>query len=150
MPEGAKEHGCSLWPRSAAFQCAALVVSIAAPLLAGAGPSARTANFTVEAPSREVAERVAEHAEVCRTYIAKAWLGHELENWPRPCPIRVRLTDGEAGGITSFGFNQGRVTDQQMTVEGRLDRILASATPARGDAYDFRELFRRSDAALGR
>lgn len=111
------------------FNALALVVSIAAPLLAGAGPSARTANFTVEAPSREVAERVAQHAEVCRTYIAKAWLGRELENWPRPCPIRVRLTDGEAGGITSFGFNQGRVTDQQMTVEGRLDRILASALP---------------------
>src|SRR5262249_37935941 len=27
------------------------------------------------------------------------------------------------------GFRQGRVTDQSMTVEGRLDRILASALP---------------------
>ena len=31
--------------------------------------------------------------------------------------------------MTSFGFHQGRVTDQRMTVEGRLDRILASALP---------------------
>ncbi len=61
--------------------------------------------------------------------IAQAWLGHDLPTWSTPCPIRVKLTDGEAGGLTSFGFNQGRVTDQSMTVEGRLDRILASALP---------------------
>jgi hypothetical protein len=107
----------------------ALVISGVVPLLAGAGVAVRTTNFTVEAPTREVAERVARHAEVCRTQIAKMWLGHELENWSKPCPIKVRITSGEAGGVTSFGFNQGRVTDQQMTVEGRLDRILASALP---------------------
>jgi hypothetical protein len=39
------------------------------------------------------------------------------------------VTPGEAGGLTSFGFHQGRVTDQSMTVEGRLDRILASSLP---------------------
>ena len=43
--------------------------------------------------------------------------------------MKVRLTRGEAGGLTSFGFAQGRVTDQSMSVEGRLDRILASAIP---------------------
>ena len=46
-----------------------------------------------------------------------------------PCPIQVKLTGGEAGGVTSFGFSRGRVSDQDMTVEGRLDRILASALP---------------------
>jgi len=97
------------------------------PFLAGA--SFRSANFTVEAPSREVAQRVAERAEVCRTTIARAWLGHDLPTWSAPCPIRVKLTSGEAGGLTSFGFNSGHVTDQSMTVEGRLDRILASAVP---------------------
>ena len=61
--------------------------------------------------------------------IAKAWLGRELPAWPTPCPIRVKLTAGEAGGLTSFGFNNGRVTDQSMVVEGRIDRILASALP---------------------
>lgn len=97
------------------------------PLLAGA--SARTTNFVVEASSTEVARQIAERAEACRRDIAVAWLGQELPNWPRPCPIRVQLTRGEAGGLTSFGFHLGRVTDQSMKVEGRLERILASAIP---------------------
>jgi hypothetical protein len=97
------------------------------PVLAGA--SFRSTNFAVDAPSREIAQRVAERAEACRSSIAKAWLGHELAAWTRPCPIKVRVTAGEAGGLTSFGFGQGRVTDQAMTVEGRVDRILASAIP---------------------
>jgi len=97
------------------------------PLLAGA--SHRTANFVVEAPTAEVARRVCEHAEACRTKIAKAWLGHELEAWATPCPIRVKVTAGEAGGLTSFGFRDGKVTDQAIVVEGRVERILASAIP---------------------
>lgn len=97
------------------------------PLLAGA--SARTPNFAVEAPTAEAAQAVARHAESCRRTIAQAWLGQELPPWPTPCPIRVKLTAGEAGGLTSFGFDRGRVSDQRMTVEGRLDRILASALP---------------------
>jgi hypothetical protein len=105
----------------------ALLAAGVVPLLTGA--SFRSTNFTVEAPSREVAQRVAEQAELCRINIARAWLGHDLPLWTTSCPIRVRLTAGEAGGLTSFGFNNGRVTDQSMTVEGRLDRILASAIP---------------------
>ena len=97
------------------------------PFLGGA--SYRTTNFAVEANSPDVARKVAEHAELCRTTIAQAWLGHDLANWKTPCPVRVRLTAGEAGGLTSFGFHQGRVSDQSMTVEGRLDRVLASALP---------------------
>lgn len=93
------------------------------------GASYRSTNFIVDAPTREVAQRVGERAESCRLAIARAWLGHDLPNWERPCPIKVRLTSGEAGGVTSFGFHQGHVTDQTMTVEGRLDRILASALP---------------------
>jgi hypothetical protein len=99
------------------------------PFLGGASASHRSTNFVVEAPTRESARRVAEHAEQCRATIARAWLGHDLPNWKVPCPVRVRLTLGEAGGLTSFGFHQGRVTDQSITVEGRLDRILASALP---------------------
>ena len=97
------------------------------PLLAGA--SFRSANFAVDAPTREIAQRVAERAEECRITISKAWLSRELPTWTTPCPVRVVITQGEAGGLTSFGFHQGRVTDQRMTVEGRLDRILASAIP---------------------
>lgn len=97
------------------------------PLLGGA--SYRTPNFVVEAPTAEVARSVADHAETCRTAIARQWLGRELAPWSTPCPIRVKLTQGEAGGVTSFGFNRGKVSDQDMVVEGRLDRILASALP---------------------
>ena len=97
------------------------------PLLCGA--SVRSTNFVVEAPNLSIAQAVAEHAETYRVKIAKAWLGKELPPWPAPCPIRVKLTRGEAGGLTSFGFNHGRVTDQSMVVEGRIDRILASALP---------------------
>ncbi len=108
---------------------APLGLALILPFLGGASASYRSTNFVVEAATRETARRVAEHAELCRATIARAWLGHELANWRTPCPIRVKLTMGEAGGLTSFGFHQGRVTDQSMTVEGRLDRILASALP---------------------
>ncbi len=104
-----------------------LAVLACLPLLMGA--SARTTNFTVDASSTQVAEQVARRAEECRKQIALAWLGHTLPDWPRPCPIRVKLTGGEAGGLTSFGFHRGKVTDQTMQVEGRLERILASAIP---------------------
>jgi hypothetical protein len=112
----------------------AQTVSTIAPLLLAlvpflGGASFRSTNFIVDAQNREVAQQVAERAESCRATIARAWLGRDLPNWERPCPIKVRLTSGEAGGVTSFGFHQGRVTDQTMTVEGRLDRILASALP---------------------
>lgn len=93
------------------------------------GAAHRTTNFMVEAPTADVARQVGEHAEACRISIARSWLGHELPAWSVPCPIRVKLTRGEAGGLTSFGFHRGKVSDQSMTVEGRLDRILASSLP---------------------
>jgi hypothetical protein len=114
------------WTAQSRFYIFPLIL-VLVPCLGGA--SYRSTNFIVDAPRREVAQRVAERAESCRVTIARAWLGHEIRDWERPCPIKVRLTAGEAGGVTSFGFHQGRVTDQTMTVEGRLDRILASALP---------------------
>jgi hypothetical protein len=99
------------------------------PGLTGASYSHRTTNFVVEATSPDVARQVGEHAEICRVSIAQAWLGHELPPWSTPCPIKVKITRGEAGGLTSFGFSRGKVSDQEMTVEGRLDRILASSLP---------------------
>lgn len=104
-----------------------LVSLLSVPILAGA--SHRSENFVVEAPTADAARQVAQHAEACRVKIAKEWLGRELEKWPQPCPIKVKITRGEAGGITSFGFHRGKVSDQEMSVEGRLDRILASALP---------------------
>ena len=97
------------------------------PMMAGA--SHRSTNFVVEAPSLDVARQVADRAEACRVSVARAWLGKELAAWSTPCPVKVKLTRGEAGGLTSFGFSRGKVHDQSMTVEGRLDRILASSLP---------------------
>jgi hypothetical protein len=107
---------------------AAVVCGLLTPL-AARGASYPTKNFAVEAPNAEAARRVGEQAEACRKTVASAWLGRELPPWSRPCPIRVKLTDGEAGGLTSFDFSRGRVADQSIRVEGRLDRVLASALP---------------------
>ena len=93
------------------------------------GASARSTNFEVEAPTPEIAQQVARYAEHYRDEIARRWLGEPLPDWPSPCAIRITLTGGEAGGVTSFGFGRGKVLDQEMSLEGRLDRILASALP---------------------
>src|SRR5262245_38938049 len=105
----------------------AVLILASVPLLCGA--SARSTNFVVEAPTPEIARRVADHAEARRKAFAMSWLGKELPPWTSPCPIKVKITGGEAGGLTSFGFARGRVSDQEMSVEGRIDRILASALP---------------------
>ncbi len=89
----------------------------------------RSPNFDVQAPTPEAAKAVAQAAEAARKSIALAWLGGELPTWKTPCPVRVTITAGEAGGITTFDFAKGRVTGQIIKVEGRLDRILASALP---------------------
>ena len=116
-------------PDCATARGAAAVLALAfAPILGGA--SYRTTNFTVEAPTPEIAKQVGDRAEVCRVAVARAWLGQDLPPWPAvPCPVRVKITRTEAGGITNFGFAGGRVTDQEISVEGRLDRILASGLP---------------------
>jgi hypothetical protein len=103
------------------------VVFVLVPGLTGA--SHRSSNFVVDAPTPEMARQVADQAEAYRASIARAWLGQELPAWTTPCPIRVKITAGEAGGLTSFGFHKGKVSDQSMTVEGRFDRILASSLP---------------------
>jgi hypothetical protein len=97
------------------------------PMMAGA--SSRSKNFEVEAPSAEIAQQVARYAEHYRQVVARQWLGRDLPDWSRPCAVRIKITGGEAGGVTSFGFAGGRVVDQEMSLEGRLDRILASALP---------------------
>jgi hypothetical protein len=102
--------------------CLALVSTAAAA-------THRTTNFTVDAPNAQAAKAVGETAERCRKAIALVWLGKDLPAWSEPCPVRVTLTSGEAGGLTTFDFAQGRVTGQVIKVEGRLDRILASALP---------------------
>ncbi len=109
------------------LRLASLATFLLLPTLTGA--TFRTKNFVVEAPTAATARAVGERAERERVAIARAWLGKELPAWSKPCPIRVKVTQGNAGGVTSFGFEDGRVSDQEMSVEGRLDRILVSALP---------------------
>lgn len=91
--------------------------------------SARSTNFVVHGPDAAVVRQVAEKAERLRLLVAQAWLGKPLPNWSKPCPIQLKITGGEAGGVTSFSFDRGRVTDQDMTLEGSPERILNSALP---------------------
>lgn len=91
--------------------------------------SFRTTNFVVEAPNAQIAQQVGQAAEYYRREKALEWLGQEMPAWPEACPLRVKVTMGGAGGATSFYFDRGRVIGQHMTVEGSLDRILASVLP---------------------
>ena len=93
------------------------------------GASHRTTNFVVEARRPRSRQGRLPSGRGVPASIARQWLDREIAAVGTPCPIRVKLTRGEAGGVTSFGFDRGRVNDQEMVVEGRLDRILASALP---------------------
>ena len=97
--------------------------------LASLGAGFRTTNFLVEAPNAQIAQQVGQAAELYRREKAIEWLGQEMPSWPEPCPLRVKVTMGGSGGATSFYFDRGRVLGQTMTVEGTLDRILASVLP---------------------
>jgi hypothetical protein len=97
--------------------------------LASLGAGFRTANFLVEAPTEAIAQQVGQAAEYYRREKALEWLGQEMPPWPEPCPLRVKVTMSGAGGATSFYFDRGRVLGQTMTVEGTLERILASVLP---------------------
>ena len=67
----------------------------------GAGPyRVQTANFVVEAASPQVAQEVAQYAEVYRKEKAIQWLGREMPTWPAPCPVRVTVQVNGAGGAT--------------------------------------------------
>jgi hypothetical protein len=106
----------------------ALVCSLSAP--AGAA-EVRSANFVVQAPTREIAKQMAEAAERYRRDLAVYWLGKPLPgNWRRPCPVKVQVgqTLG-AGGATSFLFDRGEVFGWQMDIQGPLDRLLDSVLP---------------------
>lgn len=89
----------------------------------------RTRNFVVTAPTDDVAREVAEAAEHFRLELAKEWLGTELPNWSRPCPVKVKVGQIGAGGATTFTFDRGEVSGWDMSVQGTLERILDSVIP---------------------
>jgi hypothetical protein len=92
------------------------------------GASYRTTNFVIEAPTQQLAQQVGQMAEYYRKEKAMQWLGREMPTWQEPCPVKVKVTIGGAGGATSFNFMHGQVW-QTMTIEGSVDRLLASVLP---------------------
>ena len=90
----------------------------------------RTANFTVDAPTPQLAKEIGDIAERCRRQLALEWLGRELPNWSRPCPIKAQVAPNlGAGGATSFIFDQGQVFGWRMNIQGSRERILDSVVP---------------------
>lgn len=97
--------------------------------VASMGASYRTTNFIAEAPTPQIAQQVGVAAEQYRKEKAVQWLGQEMPNWSRPCPIHVKVTMSGAGGATRFQFDGGHIMDIDMTIEGSLDRLLSSVLP---------------------
>jgi hypothetical protein len=90
----------------------------------------RTANFTVSAPTPQLAKEIGDTAEKWRKELAVEWLGHELPAWGQPCPISAQVAPNlGAGGATSFVFDQGQVFGWRMNIQGSRERILDSVLP---------------------
>lgn len=107
----------------------ALVVASLLPLAAQAA-GYRTTNFTVAAPTPQLAKEIGDTAEHCRKALAIEWLGRELPNWTKPCPISAHVAPHlGAGGATSFIFDQGQVFGWDMKIQGSRERVLDSVVP---------------------
>ena len=90
----------------------------------------RTANFIVEAPHPQLAQKIGDAAEQYRHDLAIEWLGEPLPRWSQPCPITAKVASTlGAGGATSFVFDRGEVFNWTMTIQGSEERILDSVLP---------------------
>ncbi len=104
----------------------------------------RTANFTVDAPTPQLAKEIGDSAEHWRRELALEWLGKELPNWSKPCPIKAKVAPSlGAGGATSFVFDQNEVFGWRMTIQGSRERILDSVLPHEVTHTIFASHFRR-------
>src|SRR5260221_10936591 len=85
------------------------------------GATFRTQNFVVTAPTDQIAQQVGQYAERYRKEKALEWLGQEMKPWGRPLPLKVTI-GGNAGGATTFAFDKGAIWDQEMNIQGSLER----------------------------
>ena len=96
----------------------AYVIALLVALVPGTASAAHydTPNFSVSAPNAELAKRFGDMAEHYRREKAIEWLGKEMPQWSRKCPLRVEVTMDAAGGATTFTFgtdgNRSMVTSQ--------------------------------------
>jgi hypothetical protein len=60
-----------------------------------------TANFSVSAPNADLAKRFGDMAEHYRREKAVEWLGKEMPQWSRRCPLRVEVTQDARSRVTS-------------------------------------------------
>lgn len=111
------------------------LVALAAALAAAPASAASyaTTNFVTQAPTPELARTFGNKAEEYRRQKALEWLGQEMPNWPRPCPLKVNVSQGAPGGATTFTFGgsagRGVVTSQEMEIHGPVKELLNSVLP---------------------
>jgi hypothetical protein len=104
----------------------------------------KTKNFTVSAPTPQLAKEIGDRAEACRRELAILWLGQELPPWAKPCPIHAKVAPKMgAGGATSFVFDRGEVFGWKMNIQGSRERILDSVVPHEVTHTVFASYFRR-------
>lgn len=109
--------------------CGVVVALLFASVLQG-GAGYRTQNFIVDAPSPALAKEIGDLAEKYRQELAVEWLGKELPQWAKPCPIKAHVAPNlGAGGATSFVFDRGEVFGWRMNIQGSRERILDSVLP---------------------
>ena len=112
---------------------AALFVAILGSPTVAHAANYKTANFSVDAPTPELAKKFGDMAEFYRKEKALEWLGREMPQWPARCPLQVQLVQGTAGGQTtfSFGSENGRptVSSQVMEIRGEAKQLLNSVLP---------------------
>ena len=90
----------------------------------------KTDNFTVDAPTAELAKRFGEEAERQRREKAIEWLGAEMPEWPQRCPLKVTVSPGHTGGATTFTFGERNgVRSQEMKIFGDLKQLTTSVLP---------------------
>jgi hypothetical protein len=97
---------------------------------ADAAAGYKTRNFTVSAPTPQLAKEIGDAAEAWRRKLSIEWLGKEMPTWSKPCPIHAQVAPNMgAGGATSFIFDRGEVFGWKMNIQGSRERLLDSVLP---------------------
>jgi hypothetical protein len=141
--------------KSMEARCSRAIGSMAFAVVCCLGPAAgltssadaagyRTANFTVSAPTPQLAKEIGDTAEMWRKQLAIEWLGEEMPTWSKSCPINAKVQPGlGAGGATSFVFDRGEVFGWRMNIQGTRERVLDSVLPHEVTHTIFASYFRQ-------